>query len=68
MELKEFEKFLKICRKQGVQEVSFEGTSVKFGDFPIQKGEASNDNDEIPTEELTPEQLMFYAVENAGAS
>ncbi len=59
-DLKELEKFLKICRKQGVTDISFAGVSVKLGDLPA-KTEA-NDSDEIPTDELTPEQMMFYAV------
>lgn len=62
-DLKEFEKFLKICRKQGITEVSFAGTSVKFGELPVK---SSSESDEIQTDELTPEELMFYAV-NGGA-
>lgn len=63
-DLKDFEKFLKICRKQGVTEVSFHGHSVKLGDMPSKQNEA-DESDEIPTDELTPEQLMFYAVNGA---
>lgn len=62
-DLKDFEKFLKICRKQGVTEVSFHGNSVKLGELPS-KNEA-DESDEIPTDELSPEQLMFYAVNGA---
>lgn len=61
-DLKEFERFLKICRKQGVTEVSFNGTSVKLGDLP-NKNQETNDSDEIPTDELTPDELMFYHVQ-----
>jgi hypothetical protein len=57
-DLKEFEKFLKICRKQGVTEVTYAGTSVKLGDLPTKATEA--ESDEIPTDELSPEQLAFY--------
>lgn len=60
-DLKDFEKFLKICRKQGVTEVSFGGASVKLGEISS-KSSAEEQSDEIPTDELTPEQLMFYAV------
>lgn len=59
-DLKDFEKFLKICRKQGVTEVTFAGTSVKLGDLPMKT--VPDDSDEIPTDELSPEELMFYAV------
>ncbi len=63
-DLKDFEKFLKICRKQGVTEVSFHGATVKLGDLPTKHNEA-DESDEIPTDELTPEELMFYAVNGA---
>lgn len=60
-DLKDFEKFLKICRKQGITEASFQGTSVKFGDLPNKN--AGDDSDEIQTpDELSPEEMMFYAV------
>lgn len=62
-DLKDFEKFLKICRKQGVTEVTLAGTSVKLGDLPSKS--TQDDSDDIPTDELTPEQLMFYAVNGA---
>lgn len=60
-DLKEFEKFLKICRKQGVTDVTFAGTSVKLGALPP-KSSQSDESEEIPTDELTPDQLMYYAV------
>lgn len=62
-DLKEFEKFLKICRKQGVTEVTFDGATVKFGDLPQKTTAQADSSDEIPTDEPTPEELMFYAVE-----
>jgi hypothetical protein len=62
-DLKEFEKFLKICRKQGVTDVSFQGFSVKFGDMPEKPSVQEESAEDIPTDALTPEQLMFYAVQ-----
>lgn len=59
-DLKDFEKFLKICRKQGVTDVTFAGTSVKLGALPSK--DSDSESDEIPTDELTPDQLAFYAV------
>lgn len=61
-DLSEFTKFLRICRKQGIKEVRLGDVSVVFGDLPVRK----NDNDEIddgdvPVEEPTPEQMMFYS-------
>lgn len=64
-DLKEFEKFLKICRKQGVTEVTLAGVAVKLGEMP-NKSSAQDESEEIPTDELSPEQLMFYAVNGAG--
>lgn len=60
-DLKELEKFLKICRKQGVTDITFDGVSVKLGDLPV-KANVQEDSEEIPTDELTPDELMFYAV------
>lgn len=64
-DLKDLEKFLKICRKQGVSEISHDGVSVKFGDLPS-KTSTEAESDEVSPDELTPEQLMFYAVNNTG--
>lgn len=60
-DLKDFEKFLKICRKQGVTEVSFGGATVKLGELPSKENEAS-DVEEIPTDALTQDELIYYAV------
>ncbi len=58
--LDEFTKFLKICRKQGVTDVKFEGISVVFGELS-RKGREEADDVEIPTDEMTLEQQMFYS-------
>lgn len=63
-DIKDLEKFLKLCRKQGVTDISFSGLSVKLGPMPTKS--SSDDSDEIPTDELTPEELMFYAINNTG--
>ncbi len=65
-DLKELEKFFKICRKQGVMDIVVQGVSVKFGEMPAKAESSTEDNEEIPTDALSPEQMMFYAVENAG--
>lgn len=67
-DLKELEKFLKICRKQGVLEISFAGTAVKLGDLPLKADREDDADVSIPTDELTPEQLMFYAINGGPAS
>ena len=61
MELKEFEKFLKICRKFGVNEIDFNGIKAKFSENAPGVRSIADPGD-IKTEELTDEQLMFYAV------
>lgn len=65
-DLKEFEKFLKICRKQGVSDVTLGPISVKLGSLPT-KAE-SDASEEIPTEELSPDELMFYHLQNPGGN
>lgn len=61
--LDELTAFLKICRKQGVTNITCEGLVVSFGDLPVKQ--RMNDSDEIPTDELTPEQLAYYSVGGA---
>jgi len=67
--LKDLERLLKLCRKQGVTEVKLGDVELKFGDLPPES-RPSRDQDLIPTDnpyadfpdgELTPEQLMFYS-------
>lgn len=64
-DLKELDKFFKICRKQGITEISFEGIAVKFGDLPTKSANQAEDED-ISPDGLTPDELIYYAVENAG--
>lgn len=62
-DIKDLEKLLKVCRRQGIDHLKIEGIEIKFGDLPA-KGDSRTDQDEeIPTDEPTPEQLMFYAVQ-----
>lgn len=60
MGLKEFEKFLKICRKYGVIEIDFNGVKAR-----LNEKELLADNSEIidddKSDSLTDEQLMFYS-------
>ncbi len=66
-DLKELDKFLKLCRKRGVTDITFAGASVKFGELPneVKEGQ-SEDSDEIPTDEPSLEELIFHAVDHAG--
>ncbi len=63
IEKKELAPFLKMCRKFGVSEITMEGITVKFGDMPVKRSNATDDEDtsDTPTDGLTPEQLMFYS-------
>lgn len=65
-DLKEFEKFLKICRKQGVSDVSWNGVSVKLGELP-QKASAPEEAEDISNDVPSDEELAFYAVREIGA-
>lgn len=62
-DLKDFEKFLKICRKQGVSDVTCNGITVKLGNLPT-KNDAEEEAEEIPTDGLSPEELAFYHLRN----
>jgi hypothetical protein len=64
-ELKALKALLKLCRKEGVTELSLAGTVIKFGELPEKSAKSEDEDDdgkEIPTDELTPEQLMFFSV------
>jgi hypothetical protein len=64
-DLKELERFLKICRKQGVTDISFDGVSVKLGELP-QKSSDDEATDDIATPDmLTDDQLAFYHLTGA---
>ncbi len=60
-DLSELQKFLKLCRKHGIKEIKYGDCAVTFGDLPHRQ-EPEDDSAEIPTEELTPEQMMFFSV------
>jgi len=65
---KELQALLKLCRKQGVTEITLEGISIKFGALPAKRaGEsaADDDDDEIPTGELSLEELTFFSAPKA---
>lgn len=62
--LDEFTDFLKICRKQGVTSVTFSGISVDFGELPKKQKNDTEDR-EIPTDELSQEELMFFSAGGA---
>lgn len=62
-DLKEVEKFLKLCRKQGVTDITFEGISVKFGDLPSKTSVPTDNDSEVETDELSADEMIFYAVQ-----
>lgn len=65
--LKELERLLKLCRKQGVTEINLGTVSFKLGDLPQEKVQVSQEIEtdspyaSFPDGELSPEQLMFYS-------
>ncbi len=63
--LDELTAFLKICRKQGVTDINFEGLSVKFGELPTKSRKDDDSEAEAAPEGLTPEQLMYFSVGGA---
>lgn len=63
-DLKELEKFFKLCRKQGVVDISLENIIVKFGDLPTKQTALAEED--FPTDEPTMDELIFHAVQNGG--
>lgn len=62
--LKDLQSLLKLCRKQGVIDINLNGLIIKFGDVP-KKSNAADDEDDVETDELSPEQLMFFSAPSA---
>lgn len=60
-DLKELQALLKLCRKQGVTEINLGGVSVKFGELPLKKSSDDDEQEDIPTDELSPEAMMFFS-------
>jgi hypothetical protein len=59
-DLDELTALLKICRKQGVTDIKFEGVSIVFGELPKK---SKDDVQEDPkTEGPTDEELMNWSV------
>jgi hypothetical protein len=58
--LKDLERLLKICRKQGVTEIKLGTVDLKFGDMPKDATD-TEDTQDSPDGILTPEQLAFYS-------
>ena len=67
--LKDLERLLKLCRKQGVTEIKLGEVELKLGDLPVNElnsisGDSTESQDAyagFPQGELTPEQLIFYS-------
>lgn len=56
--VKELEKLLKMCRKQGITELSMHGMSFKFGDLPRDTGTAEVEEEQVGP---TDEQLLYWS-------
>lgn len=65
--LKDLEKLLKLCRRQGVTEINLGSVSFKLGDLPPEKHEEKLEQDtddqwaNFPVGDLTPDQLAYYS-------
>lgn len=66
-DLKEFEKLLKMCQRSGVTSITLPGLVMKLGELPAKApADAAGQSDAIPTDEPSPEELMFYHVQDPG--
>lgn len=64
--LKDLERLLKLCRKQGVTKITLASVALELGDLPVRHPNQSiEDQDdtfaEFPDGPLTPEELAFFA-------
>jgi hypothetical protein len=58
-DLAELKKLLKLCRQQGVTEITLSGTVIKFGDLPAKKAGEDDAQDDAP--DLPDEQMIFFS-------
>jgi hypothetical protein len=63
-DLKELGKLFALCRKHGVTDLTLDAMHIKFGELPAKKTVLEDDT-EIETDDLTPEQLMFFSAGGA---
>ena len=66
--LKDLEKLLKLCRKQGVQEIDLGTIKFKLGNTPMDRTQVESDVEantdpyaNFPQDVMTPEQLAYYS-------
>ena len=65
--IKDLEKLLKLCRKQGVLSLKWGNVEFNLGDAPqqlsspIEEKDSSDTYSDFPPGELSPEQLMYYS-------
>ena len=59
-DLKDLQALLKLCRKQGVTEINMQDLKIRFGDLPHKNTQDEGD-EEIPTDELTTDQLIYFS-------
>ena len=64
--IKDLERLLKLCRKQGVTEIALPQVSFKLGDLPIKHPTQDLEDEEdkyelFPEGPLSPEELTFFA-------
>ena len=65
--LKDLERFFKLCRKQGIIKADLVNQAFEFGELPIERAPGSiqesveNPYSNFPMGELTPDQLAFYS-------
>ncbi len=62
MDLKDLEKMLKVCRKQGVDEISVGGVSVKFGAMPRKQDSTADEVEQDVADSISYEELVYGAV------
>ncbi len=61
-DLKELQALLKLCRKQGVTEITFGDVVCKFGELPLRKSaDDEGDSDDTSTDAPTPEEMLFFS-------
>lgn len=62
--LKELEKLLKLCRKQGITELEMQGMHFKFGDLPEEQGGEEKEEGLGGPAVPSPEELAYWSAQD----
>ncbi len=59
--LEQIKELVKLCRTLNVERIEIDGIKLELGAAKTRKKKANSEQSEIDTNELTPDQLLFWS-------